>query len=191
MHTAALDKDGNQLHVGDQVEVVDIGGHGMTSRELYPLGTVLTVDSIDSAGIVHCEDSRLNVYSCRFRKVKKPCCTLQEAADLLEAEGIQVDRKQLEKVLNPRPKTLPLNKIRVRGRGCKHPSILVQVYNGYLVVGHDHNYFSEARVPYCGHMNRVNLDELEEFLTESSVYSKFSILDTWSADTEFPELLES
>ena len=90
----------------------------------------------------------------------------------------------------PRPKTLPACKIRVRYTNSNRGSIVERLVN----VG-PHRYMLNSAM----NGNRLNdkvltlpftpggigLDALEELLD-----SDCSIIDTWSPDTEFPELLE-
>lgn len=117
-----------------------------------------------------------------------PCCTLQEAADLLEAKGIQVDRKQLERVLNPRPKTLPLNKIRLRDTNGDGTTYIVTAYKPYhfqAICLADHVRWNEG-CKLSGGPSGICLNELEN----SVVARGLTLLDTWSPDTEFPELLD-
>ena len=86
----------------------------------------------------------------------------------------------------PRPATLPIHKIRL----CRHGdtyAIFGNIGRFLIYKLNDHNLWSGTRLPNSvGTINSIKLAELEHVLDDG-----FTLCDTWSADTKFPELLES
>ena len=119
---------------------------------------------------------------------------LIEAHELIEGfadiyyEGDDIRAEDLAKIVypTPRPETLPACKIRLCRDGNTY-AIFGNIGRFLIYNLDDHNMWSATDLPNSvGATNKIKLDELERILDAG-----FTLCDTWSADTKFPELLES
>ena len=188
----AVDCNGKELKVGDTVIVKSVDGN-QSIADRFRVGDLVTVTGFGpvpyedwlSAVEVTVEGMSTGQFAYRYEFYSRPtCCNLQEAADLLEGASVLFDHAALERAINPRPQTLPAHKIRIVGC-CAPYYLLVNTDDGVFQVisGRNHNRLDDKRLTNIGYLYAIELDALEEH--------GYTLLDTWSHDTEFPELLES
>ena len=204
------DSAGVELKVGDRVEVLNAYGNGAYRQHVGKIGTVTSIARSPHEGTVATDLCAGSQFSYRFRKVHKVKLDssieptyLTRRAELIEAielveehanvyyEDNMIPAQELAALVYPepkppRPKTLPAHKIRVRYTGS-YSNIVERLVN----VG-PHKYMLNAikdgnRLDddVFTLIHPINLDILEALLGEHC-----TLIDTWSPDTEFPELLE-
>jgi hypothetical protein len=188
----ALDCNGKELKVGDTVIVKSVAGY-RSIADRFRVGDLVTVTGFGpvpyegwlSAVEVTVDGMSTGQFAYRYEFYSRPtCCTLQEAADLLEGAGVLVDHAALERAINPRPQTLPCKRIRLREQGGLVYVLVQSGPNYFQLIGPRHNRWDEG-FELEDSIHSINLDNL------SSKVPDFTILDTWSENTEFPELLGS
>ena len=187
------DSNGITVKVGDSIETLYDGVQVVTS--ISECGNFWRIrgesnGSNSNVTIVHPYTERPELEPAYLTRRAE----LIEAHELIEGfadiyyEGDDIRAEDLAKIAypEPRPATLPVHKIRLCRSGRTY-AIFGNTHRFLIYNLNDHNLWSATRLPNSvGTINSIKLAELERVLDDG-----FTLCDTWSADTKFPELLES